>query len=147
MRLLKLGLIFSLLTIFAIACANNQPATNQTANNQSTTTNQTANKPAEVVANKTTLPVNDEFASVRKHYAEKCVKCHKEDGTGGDSDFDGEKIKVPSFKAEKVMKGSDDKYIDYITNGDDGMPAFKDKLTGQEIKDLVKMIRKDFQGK
>lgn len=42
---------------------------------------------------------------------------------------------------------TDDKYIDYIKNGvpEEGMPAFKDRLTEQQIKDIVKLIRRDFQ--
>ena len=34
-----------------------------------------------------------------------------------------------------------------ITEGDDEMPAFKDKLTPQQINEVVRFIRKEFQGK
>ncbi len=44
---------------------------------------------------------------------------------------------------------TDAKYIDYIENGipDEGMPAFKGKLTDGEIKDVVIYIRKELQKK
>jgi len=46
------------------------------------------------------------------------------------------------------MAASDDKLYNYIANGEEGeMPAFKDKLSDAEIKDLVKYIRREFQGK
>ena len=48
-----------------------------------------------------------------------------------------------------MLKDDDADWLEAIQNGvpEDGMPAFKDKLSEQEIKDLVKLIRKDFQKK
>jgi mono/diheme cytochrome c family protein len=34
-----------------------------------------------------------------------------------------------------------------ISNGEEEMPSFKDKMSQQEIADLVKFVRKNFQGK
>jgi mono/diheme cytochrome c family protein len=34
-----------------------------------------------------------------------------------------------------------------ITNGEEAMPAFKAKMSQQEIADMVKFVRKNFQGK
>ena len=34
-----------------------------------------------------------------------------------------------------------------ITNGEEEMPAFKDKMKPEEIAALVKFVRKEFQGK
>jgi mono/diheme cytochrome c family protein len=34
-----------------------------------------------------------------------------------------------------------------ITNGEEAMPAFKNKLKPEEITDLVKFVRKQIQGK
>jgi mono/diheme cytochrome c family protein len=34
-----------------------------------------------------------------------------------------------------------------ITNGEEDMPAFKDKMSAQEISDMVRFVRKEFQGK
>ena len=54
---------------------------------------------------------------------------------------------MPSFKAPHALKDSDEDFIKQINNGGDGMPVFKDKLRPEEITDLVKLIRKQFQGK
>jgi mono/diheme cytochrome c family protein len=45
------------------------------------------------------------------------------------------------------LKHPDDDFIKQITKGGDGMPAFKDKLTPEQMNGLVKFIRHDFQGK
>jgi mono/diheme cytochrome c family protein len=34
-----------------------------------------------------------------------------------------------------------------ITNGEEEMPAFKDKMSAQEIAEMVRFVRKEFQGK
>ena len=54
---------------------------------------------------------------------------------------------MPSLKAEHAIKHTDDQITKMITNGEEAMPAFKDKLTPAEIADLVKFVRKEFQGK
>jgi mono/diheme cytochrome c family protein len=33
-----------------------------------------------------------------------------------------------------------------ITNGEEEMPAFKDKMSQAEIADMVKFVRKEFSG-
>lgn len=42
---------------------------------------------------------------------------------------------------------TDAKYFDYIENGapDEGIPVFKDILTEQQIKDVIKFVRADLQ--
>ncbi len=111
-----------------------------------------ADNSAAVVSNSST-PVNaaapDELASAKIIYTEKCVKCHKEDGKGGVTDFDGTKIKSPDLTSDR-QKGKPDKdYVEIINNGatEEGMPAFKGKISDAEITNLVKYIRRDFQGK
>jgi len=89
------------------------------------------------------------MASTKKIYTEKCASCHKEDGTGGKVEIDGTTLNAEDFTEDKMKNMSDAKYIGYIENGvpDEGMPAFKGKLTDDEIKNLVKLIRSEFQGK
>jgi len=89
------------------------------------------------------------MASTKNIYTEKCVRCHKEDGTGGKVEIDGTTINAEDFTEDKMKNMSDAKYIGYIENGvpDEGMPAFKGKLSDTEIKNLVKFIRREFQGK
>jgi mono/diheme cytochrome c family protein len=139
MKYFKLGLIFAAILVFAACTATT--STNTTAG-----TNPTANTTAPV-SNTNNAPPVDELASAKKIYSEKCVKCHKEDGLGGQVDLDGTKIKVTSYKSDKAMNHDDAKLTDYLVNGDDDMPAYGKKLSETEIKDLVKLIRRDFQGK
>ncbi len=131
MTYFKLSIVFAAIFAFAVACATTPTTTD---NKPVATTNTT-------VAN--VAPPTDDFASSKKIYSEKCVNCHKADGLGGMVDG----VKVPSYKAEKAMSHFEAKMVEIITNGDDDMPAYGKKLSETEIKDLVKMIRKDFQGR
>ncbi len=147
MKILKFGLILLTAALFVLAC--NQ--TNTTNTNISNTTNTNSANNTVIAVNSTpppTAPV-DELAAARKTYSEVCIKCHKEDGLGGTTEIDGKKIKAPNFTSERMMKDDDAEWIEAIENGieDDGMPAFKGRLTEQEIKNLVRMIRRDFQKK
>jgi len=141
MKILKLCLVLSAIGLFIFACSGNKPTNTSTAN---------VNKPA---ANSNT-PTNtqptaavDELASAKKIFSEKCVRCHKEDGTGGETDIEGTKIKAPNFTSDRMKKETDQDFTETIENGerDEGMPSFKGKLTDEEIKNLVKLIRRDFQ--
>jgi mono/diheme cytochrome c family protein len=136
MKYFKFSLIFA--AIFIAACTVTTSTTTSTDNKSATNA---------TVANVNTAAPTDELASSKKIYSEKCVKCHKEDGTGGSVDLDGSTIKVISYKSDRSMNHDDAKLVDIIKNGDDDMPAYGKKLSETEIKDLVKMIRKDFQGK
>ena len=141
MTFLKLSLILAAVTLFVIACAQTNQTNPNIANNTAivNTANQNV-KPSVTV---------DELASARKIYVENCVKCHKEDGSGGMTDIEGVKIKAPNFKSDRMMKDKDEDWIEVIENGEkaDGMPAYKGKISEEEIKNLVKFIRRDFQGK
>ena len=141
-HLLKIGLVSSAILFFIIAC-------NQT---QTTNTNLVSNTAAVTNANNSIATpeiATDELASARKIYSQICINCHKEGGTGGESVIDGKKIKAPNFTTDRMKKEPDAEFIEVIENGEaeDGMPAFKNRLSNDDIKNLVKMIRKDFQGK
>ncbi len=89
----------------------------------------------------------DELGSGRKRYADNCMACHKENGTGGEVVIEGTKLKPDDLTSAKIKGFSDEKIIRYIVNGvpDEGMPAFKDKLSEGEIRDVVKYIRSEIQ--
>jgi len=87
----------------------------------------------------------DPLANARATYAKDCESCHGEKGDGGLVKVDNKSLKVPSLKAERTVKQTDEQYIKQITNGGDGMPAFKDKLKTVEMEALVKLIRKEIQ--
>jgi mono/diheme cytochrome c family protein len=104
------------------------------------------NTPAAVPAAKATA-TPDEFASARITYAKHCEECHKVDGTGGVETVDGRKLKVPSFTEGHALKHNDEDFLEQIEKGGDGMPPFKDKLSAEDIKALVRFVRHEFQKK
>jgi|SRR6185503_5707840 len=89
----------------------------------------------------------DQFATARANYKKNCEACHGPEATGGTVKVDNKQIKVPSLKSDHAIKHPDDKLTKMITNGEEEMPAFKDKMSAQEIADMVRFIRKEFQGK
>jgi mono/diheme cytochrome c family protein len=137
MTFVRLALLVGTISLFAVACT--KPNT--------TTTNQT--QPA--VAGSPATPANgptDEFATARVNFKKHCAACHGETGTGGPVKLDdGTKLKVPSLREGHALHHKDEEFVKQITNGGDGMPKFGDKLSRQEIIDLVRFIRKEFQGK
>jgi mono/diheme cytochrome c family protein len=144
MKFFKLSLSVIALAFFAFACGQNATNSNTIAvNNNGTSINY---EQSNANANQTATP-NDLRAASKKIFSEKCVKCHKETGEGGEVDFDGQKFRVPSLKGEKVMARDDKAYTRVIEEGDDEMPAFKKELKPEEIAGLIKYIRIDIQGK
>jgi mono/diheme cytochrome c family protein len=136
MKLISLALTYVALAVFASACTETATPTN-------TSTPRAANSPAAPAA---TASV-DEFATARANFAKNCEACHGPTGEGGLVKVDNKQIKVPSLKSDHAIKHTDEQLTKKITNGDEEMPAFKDKLTPQEIADLVRFVRKEFQGK
>ena len=132
MNLIKLSVIIVGVSFAAAACQ--QPTTN-TANTSVNTGAQDVPKPAATV---------DVIAEAKEVYATNCMICHKENGTGGPVTIDGKKLKPDDLTAEKIKMMTDEKLIGYVTNGvvDEGMPAFKDKLTQDEIKMAVAHVRR-----
>ena len=145
MKLFKIGIVLLAILIFIIAC-------NQTNTSNTTVSNSTAiiiNNANTANAQATSTAATDQLASARKIYSEQCVNCHKEGGIGGVSTIEGKRIKAPNFTSDRMKNDDENDWIETIKNGakEDGMPAFKDKLSDDEIKSLVRLIRKDFQGK
>jgi mono/diheme cytochrome c family protein len=140
MKILKTSLILTAFALFIFACTENKTANTNTINNSNTV----------IVANNTQPAATiDELASAKNIFMKTCVKCHKEDGTGGVTVFEDTTIKAPNFTSDKMKNEDDAEFIETIENGEkeDGMPAFKGKLSEEEIKNLVKFIRREFQGK
>jgi mono/diheme cytochrome c family protein len=131
MKLIKLTLLLVVVVLFSIAC--NKPSS-PTANNG----------PGATSAPATATP--DEFAGPRANFAKNCVTCHGTKGDGGPVTVEGHKLKVPALREGHALHHPDSDFVDQITKGGDGMPAFKDKLKPEEITDLVRFIRHEFQG-
>lgn len=131
----KLLLMIAAIALFTPACSNSETLTS----------NQI--QPTGSPASSAPTAIPDEFASARSNFAKNCVVCHGEKAEGGTVTLEGKKLKVPSLRKGHALDHSDEKLAKQIREGDDEMPAFKDKLNSQEINDLVRFIRKEFQGK
>lgn len=129
MRTLKLGLAV-LLSFTLFACTEYEP---KNISNVSNTP-----QPAQSV---------DPLETGRKLYTVSCMTCHKDDGTGGKVVIEGKTIKADNLTDERRKSLSDEKIETVIFNGgeDKGMPAFKDKLSEAQIREVVKYVRTGLQ--
>ena len=129
--------------LFAMACG-------QASNTSTTTANApAANKPAGNTTATTPSPAATvETAAMGKQlYTQYCSKCHKDDGTGGPTEIEGKKIKPDNLTSDKIKAFSDEKIAGYIKDGvpDEGMPAFKDRLSEEQIAAVIGYIRTELQ--
>jgi mono/diheme cytochrome c family protein len=70
----------------------------------------------------------------------KCSTCHAGDGSGTSSM--GKTLGASDLHSDQVQKKTDSQLIDSITNGmGKNMPAYKGKLTDDQITGLVAYIR------
>ena len=136
MKLISLALTCIVITLIAAACTETATPTN-------TSTPTTAGSPAAGAP----APSVDQFATARANYAKNCEACHGPNAEGGLVKVENKQIKVPSLKREHAVKHSDEELMKIITGGEEEMPAFKDKLRQEEIAEMVKFIRTNFQGK
>jgi cytochrome c6 len=74
-------------------------------------------------------------------YKTKCAACHGDDGGG--STTMGRQLGAKDLRSDEVQKQTDAQLTDSITNGMSGgkMPAYKGKLTDDQIKGLVGYVR------
>lgn len=136
MKLILLALSCVAFALIGIACTETATPTN-------TATPRSAASPAAPAPSASV----DELANARTNYTKNCEGCHGPEGQGGLAKIDNKQIKVPSLHAEHAIKHTDAEITDFITNGHEEMPAFKDKLTPAEVTELVRFVRKTFQGK
>lgn len=135
MKLISLVLTCITIALIAVACTETATPTNT---NTATVARTASPTPAASV---------DEFARARTNFATHCEGCHGPNGEGGLAKVDNKQIKVPSLKADHAKKHTDDELVKIVTGGEEEMPSFKDKLQPQEITELVRFVRKNFQGK
>ena len=72
-------------------------------------------------------------------YKTKCSSCHGADGKGQTSV--GKAMKIADLGGADVQKMTDAEIAKIIESGKGKMPAYKGKLTADEINALVKAIR------
>jgi cytochrome c6 len=75
----------------------------------------------------------------------KCAMCHGADGKG-DTPV-GKKMGIRDLTSPDVQKMSDDELIAITTKGKNKMPAYENKLSAAQIKDIVTYIRQLAKGK
>ncbi|MBV9209745.1 MAG: cytochrome c [Acidobacteria bacterium] len=136
MKLFKLVFVSAFLTLFAIACSNTNT---NTAPQPSPGASPAATNAA------TPSPTPDALAAVRATYTDSCANCHKEDGEGGMVKVEDKRLKVPALTKGHALNHTDEQLAKQIAEGGEGMPAFKDKLKPEQINDLVRFIRTQFQ--
>jgi mono/diheme cytochrome c family protein len=141
MKLIKLFIVAAAIALFVVACGDST-STNQTANTAGTQPSPALPK---ATATASATPA-DELASARKDFSQVCAACHQEKGEGGTVKIEGKPLKVPSLKEGHALKHTDEEFAKQISKGGDGMPPFKDKLTPEQINNLVRFIRRDIQG-
>jgi mono/diheme cytochrome c family protein len=137
MKLVSLLLTCAATALISIACTDTETTTNST----------TPSRAASPAAPSPAAP-GDEFATARANYGKLCEGCHGPNGEGGRVKTpENKQIKVPSLKAPHAVRHSDEELIKIVTGGEEEMPAFKDKLRPEEITEMVRFVRKNFQGK
>jgi mono/diheme cytochrome c family protein len=136
--IVRLSLLVAATSLLAVACSKTDSATTSQANPTS---------PPGSTASPASSST-DEFAATRVTYAKECVSCHGADGNGGPVKLeDGTTLRVPSLREGHALKHKDEEFVKQITKGGDGMPKFEDKLSREQILDLTRFIRKEFQGR
>ncbi|MFZ1699368.1 MAG: c-type cytochrome [Pyrinomonadaceae bacterium] len=134
MNLIKYS-VLALIVFTFISCS--RPADSPLANSA------TENINAAVTA--TPVPTaKDPTAMAADLYTVNCMTCHKDSGKGGKVTVEGKELDPDDLTSAKMKKRTDEKLYGYISDGaeDDGMPAFKDKLSKEEITMLVAHLRK-----
>lgn len=137
MKTAKLSIVFAA-TFLLWACTQNPSVDNGTNSNPAKSA---ASPQAEA------SPATELLVMGKKLYMDNCAACHKESGAGGKMEFEGKSIKPDDLTTAKIKTFSDDKIIGYIYKGieDEGMPAFKDKLSEAEIREVVRYVRGGIQ--
>jgi cytochrome c6 len=85
-------------------------------------------------------------APAAENWDNNCASCHGSDGKGQTKQ--GKKLKLRDYTDAKVQAElKDEEMLKAITegikeNGKERMKAFKDEVSGDEIKDLVAYVRK-----
>ena len=72
-------------------------------------------------------------------YKAKCAMCHGADGSGNTPA--GKAMKARDFASPEVQSETDAELTDIVTNGKNKMPAYKGKLTDDQIKGLIAYVR------
>jgi cytochrome c oxidase subunit 2 len=70
-------------------------------------------------------------------YANNCASCHQPDGTGVEGSF-------PALAGDTFVTGAEDQVVDVVVHGRNGMPAFGDQLSSDQIASVISYVRNSF---
>jgi Cytochrome c, mono- and diheme variants len=118
MKYLKIIAVLSFTAFFAFACAQQQ-------------------------AKRAGIVISESKSYEASLYRQNCAVCHGKEADGKESD--GQKI--PSLRYGDIRNKSEEEIYEQIANGKLPMPSFKNQLTDEEIRRMVRFIRKDLQGR
>lgn len=137
MNTVKLMVTVLAAAIAAVACSQGSATSNNTASAN-------VNKPAQSAPSPAPAATPDEAEMTAELYKTNCAACHKPDGKGGKVTIDGKTLDPDDITTARMAAKTDEKLTGYIRDGfpDDGMPAFKDKLSADQIKAIVAHVRK-----
>ena len=76
-------------------------------------------------------------------FRQNCAICHGQEANG--REMDGKLI--PSLRYGDAAKKTEEEIYQQIKEGKLPMPAFKNQLTEEEIRKMVKFVRRDLQGR
>ncbi len=80
-----------------------------------------------------------EKAEAQALFKKDCAMCHGADGSAQTPM--GKSLKIPDLHSAAVQQKSDAELKTIISDGKGKMPAYKNKLKAEEIKDLVTYIK------
>ncbi len=76
-------------------------------------------------------------------FRQNCAICHGQEANG--KEMDGKLI--PSLRYGAAAQKTEEEIYSQIKEGKLPMPSFKNQLTEEEIKRMVRFVRRDLQGK
>jgi mono/diheme cytochrome c family protein len=136
-RELKLVAIVAAITFVTAACASSPSAKNEPVSRTSGTLE------SDTVPSTNASKTLTDGLNGHELYAENCMICHRKTATGGAATIQGKKIKPADLTKDRLRTWPDDKWLRDVEAGDpdEGMPAFRDKLSPEQIIAIVNYIR------
>jgi mono/diheme cytochrome c family protein len=84
-------------------------------------------------------PLLADNAAIRPAYDKMCATCHGKDGSA-DTTM-GKKMNVRPFSHPDVKKMTDAQLTEVTAKGKGKMPGYEKKLSAEQIKQMVKLVR------
>lgn len=87
------------------------------------------------------VPPGADLTAVRSIYADRCARCHGDQGAGDGPDASLYKPLPSSLSSERVQQETDGELFWKISKGRRPMPGYESELTEQQRWLLVRLIR------